>query len=292
MIDELRTFMRVVELESFTKAAESLHLSQPSVSVHIRRLEEQFETKLIKRSNKEKSIVITATGNILYKRAEEMLKLIEVTEDEIHDLQETLSGKLKIGASFTIGEYILPKFLGEMSEHYPELTCNVNIGNTEEICRQVEALILDLGLIEGTVCSKDLLAYEFATDEMLLVASPKHTWVDFDTDQLQNSVWISREEGSGTSATLHKFLHHYKITPKRIMRMGSNYAVKEAVIHGLGLTLISESIVQEDIERGRLQKIELPIKIERTLTCITNKGMHKSRLKDVFMKELIGDKEF
>ena len=115
MIEELKSFISVVEFKNFTKAANYLNLSQPSVSNHIKSLERYFNTKLIDRSIKQKKIFITDSGELLYKRAKEILNLLNMTIEELHNTDENINGHLRIGASLTIGEYILPNFLKSFS---------------------------------------------------------------------------------------------------------------------------------------------------------------------------------
>jgi len=148
MLEELKTFVAVVEYNSFTKAAENLNLSQPTVSVHIKNLESYFNTILIERSIKQKNMVITESGDFLYKRAKEILMLMESSIEEINNTSHSLKGHLKIGASYTIGEYYLPKLLKEYSKEYPDVKIEVVIKNTSDICKGVEDFKLDIGLTE------------------------------------------------------------------------------------------------------------------------------------------------
>ena len=130
MFEELKTFIAVVDCKNFTKAAESLNLSQPSVSTHIKNLEAFFGVTLINRSVKQKSISITESGYVLYKRAKEMIGIFDVTVKEVKELSDSVRGSLKIGASSTIGEYILPKFISKFCLRYPEINLELLIDNT------------------------------------------------------------------------------------------------------------------------------------------------------------------
>lgn len=155
ILEELKTFIAVVEYKNFTKAAEAINLSQPSVSLHIKHLEDYFNATLIKRSIKQKNITITKSGKLLYERGKQILELLEDTRYKLLDYSKVVKGELHIGASFTIGEYFLPAFLGYVAKEYPELKLLVTIENTANICRKVENLEVDLGLIEGIVpCDK------------------------------------------------------------------------------------------------------------------------------------------
>ena len=293
MVEEFKTYITVVETNSFTKAAERLHLSQPSVSIHIKRLEEHFGTTLIKRSNKDKALYITTTGNYLYRKAKECLQLLEDINMGIQQMEEVVIGKVKIGASLTVGECILPGFLNELTLKYPEIEYEVVIGNTEEICQKVRQLEIDMGVVEGKVNSTGFIQEVFYEDEMVLVRKPSvETPPVFDRKLLQKERWVSREEGSGTCESLQKLLSQYKIKPKHMTRMGSNYAVKESVIHGLGVTLISKTFIEKDVEAGALEIIPLPEPIHRQMHYIIEKDVRLNALKRRMVDELEAYKNF
>ena len=177
MIEELKTFISVVEFKNFTKAAKYLNLSQPSVSNHIKSLERYFDTKIIDRSIKQKNIYITESGEILYKRAKTILGLLNTTMDELHNTDTGVEGHLKIGSSLTIGEYILPSFLKEFCSKYPNIQIEVIIENTKSICDKLSNILLDIGLVEGAVNLPNLSQTYFYEDKMVL-ATPYNIEID------------------------------------------------------------------------------------------------------------------
>lgn len=246
MIDELKSFIEVVKCKSFTKASKIVNLSQPTVSQHVKRLESHFDAILIKRSNKSKKIIITSEGRILYNRGREIIKELEDIKLEMLRSQRKISGKLKVGATLTIGEHFLPPFLKQFSTEYPELKLEIIIENTASICEKVKDLEVDIGLIEGLDPHYSFKREYFYEDHMVLVVSNNSELLTepLSTENLQDQVWITREEGSGTREYLDLFLHLNNIVPRNIIILSSNYAVKEAVSAGLGITLISESVVK------------------------------------------------
>lgn len=147
IVDTLRVFVTVAEQSHFSKAGELLNLSQPGVSMHIRNLENELGAKLLYRSSKQ--VRLTEAGSILYKHAKQILAHFEEASQEIHMLQDEVTGSIHIGASFTIGEYILPAKLAEFANQYPQVKIQVTIGNTEEIIGGVRSNDLDIGFIEG-----------------------------------------------------------------------------------------------------------------------------------------------
>lgn len=288
MFEELKTFIAVVEFKNFTKASEYLHISQPSVSTHIKNLEKFFGVILINRSIKQKSIMITESGQILYKRAKEIINLLDITKLEVSNVSDSLKGRIKVGASLTIGEYILPKFLSTFIKKYPDIDVEIFIENTSLVCSSLKDLKLDIGLIEGISHSLDFNQKYFLKDKMVL-ALPYNSDLlsnNFTYDKLQNQKWIVRESGSGTRESLNMFLNVNEISPKNIMMLGSNYAVKEAVKNNLGVTIISNFIAYPSFLNKELSIIDLDDNYNRHFSYITPKNMKLSKASEVFISEL------
>jgi len=288
LFEELKTFIAVVEFKNFTKAGESLNLSQPSVSTHIKNLENIFGVTLINRSVRQKTIVITESGFTLYKRAKEIINLIDITYMEVRNTSNSIKGNLKIGASLTIGEYVLPKFLAIFTEKYPDIDVEIFIENTSSICSHLKGLTLDIGLIEGTSSSSSFTQEYFLEDKMVL-AFPYNSELiteSFTLNKLQNQKWVVREEGSGTREFLNMFLGTNEIIPKGIMVLGSNYAVKEAVKNNLGITIISDFVTNPAVENNELSTIDLGKPYTRHLSYILPKNITISKASQVFLDEL------
>ena len=288
MIEELKTFITVVEVKNFTKAAEQLNLSQPSVSNHIKNLENYFGVTLINRSVKQKSIFITERGYILYKKAKEIVSLLETTYMEIQNKSDSIKGSIKVGASLTIGEYVLPDFLAYFSKKYPDIDIEIVIENTATICNELKDVILDVGLIEGTSSSSSFEQEYFSKDEMVL-AFPYNNNImgeKFSFGKLQNQRWIAREEGSGTREFLNMFLGVNELTPENIMILGSNYAVKEAVKNNLGITIISKLVAAPAVENKEIHTIDLGENYIRHFSYILPKHITTSKATQIFLEEL------
>ncbi len=256
-LDTLRAFITVVELKNFSRAAELLHMSQPGVSLQIQSLENEFGATLLHRTSK--SVTPTKAGELLYERAKEMLALYEEAKQEIQFLQNTISGDLQIGASYTIGEYVLPKIMARFSRRYPEVEISVKIANTDEIVRSVRTGELEIGLVEGDVSFKDLSIEPFMRDELVIVASPVHPLGEMtvSAEQLQDQDWILRESGSGTRRYSDQFIEEYRLRMRRHFLFSSSQGVKEAVSNGLGIALLSQYIVRKELQSGELREIRL-----------------------------------
>lgn len=288
LFDELKTFITVVDCKNFTKAAKKLNLSQPSVSTHIKNLENYFDVILINRSVKQKNIFITESGHILYKRAKEMLNLLEVTYIDVHNSNDTIKGHIKIGASLTMGEFILPKFLSMFLKKYPDIDIEVLIDNTASISAGIKDLTLDIGLIEGSTSSSQLNQNFLLKDKMTLACpyDPNLNLKNLDYTYLENQKWLIREDGSGTREYLNMFLFLHQIMPRNIVVLGSNYAIKEAVKEGLGITIISNLVVNEAVKNKEISLINLDNKFERYFSYITPKNITLSKASQIFINEL------
>ncbi|RAL22066.1 selenium metabolism-associated LysR family transcriptional regulator [Thermoflavimicrobium daqui] len=288
--DALRTFVTVVEERNFTKAAEKLILSQPTVSLHIKQLEVELQTHLLSRSPKH--VQITPTGQILYQRAKQIIQLWEKTKEEMGDYLHTLRGFLKIGASLTIGEYILPMILTSYHEQYPYVQLEVVVGNTQEVVQQVRSHQLDLGLIEGHTQEREVKVSPFMEDEMVFVVGASHPLAqqkpNVSLESLQNQVWIAREKGSGTREYMDHLIRKWGLQLKDILMISSNQGVKELVSRGIGVTCISRWVVQKEVDRGEmvmLSVFEQPI--VRTLSYVLPMQTDLSRSGQVFLECLI-----
>lgn len=256
--DALKTFVTLVEVKNFTKTSEILHISQPSVSLHIKNLEAAFQTQLFIRSPK--SVHVTPTGEILYQRAKQIFSIYEQSREEILDHHQAVQGKLMIGASFTIGECILPTVIANLHEKFPLLEYEILIGNTAEIVEHVQLLKVDIGLIEGQANEKELTVRPFMQDTLVIVASHLHPLANqpiVTIDDLQNQKWVTREKGSGTGEYLNHFLRTHGLNTHSMLTISSNQGVKECVMQNLGLSLLSFSVVERELKYGELRLINM-----------------------------------
>ncbi|BAU28409.1 DNA-binding transcriptional LysR family regulator [Aneurinibacillus soli] len=285
----LRTFIAVVEEKNFTRAGERLNLSQPAVSLHIKQLETEFQAQLLDRSPKH--LYVTAAGEILYKRAVQMLNMYQKTQEELFAHLHTVTGTLRIGASFTIGEYILPGMIAQFSTSYPDVDIQVMIGNTDQVVKGVKLLQYDIGLIEGQVQDQELVMHPFMNDEMVLAVPIKHRLAGKKTiqiDELHDETWIVREEGSGTRVYTNHVIRSLGLRTDKLITLGSNQAVTEAVIIGLGITVISRWVIQRPLQYGELacptiQGHTFP----RMLSYIVPPHIERTRLLDAFISKIL-----
>lgn len=286
--EALKTFVTLAEVKNFTKTAELLLMSQPSVSLHIKNLEKEFQTQLFLRSPK--FLKITPTGEILYDRAKQIITIYEQTKQDILEQHNIIKGELKIGASFTIGEYILPSLLTDLQKDYPDLELQVIIGNTEEIVQSVRLFQVDIGLIEGQTNEKELSVHPFLQDELFIISSNDHKLAnknDVTISDLQNQSWITRESGSGTGEYLNHVIRSNGLKVKSLLTISSNQGIKETVINGMGLSLLSRSVIERDVRHSNLSIIKLKNhSFNRTLSYVYSPIMADKKNVKTFISSL------
>lgn len=288
IVDTMKVFVTVIEQKNFTRAAEILNISQPNVSLHIRNLENDFGAKLLHRSPKQ--VQITKAGEILYKHAKQILLHFEEAKLEINDLRHVVTGKLRVGASFTIGEYILPKVLAKYANQYPLVDVQIIISNTEEVVEGVRTNQLDIGLIEGETSAPDIHLEAFMEDEMVVIAPLNHPLSQIkllEKDMLQNQIWIFRETGSGTRTYMEKFVSELDLTIKRSFVFSSNQGVKEAVKAGLGMALLSRWTLEREIKTNEIRILPLKYKkIIRPFSLVHSKSSDESKAIKMFLQSI------
>lgn len=259
MLDyHLLVFTTVAEKKNFSRAAEVLNLTQPAISLQIQTLEDHYGVRLFERSNKR--VELTRAGEILYKYAMQILRLHHEAHQSINDLMGLVTGRLLIGASLTVGEYVLPHLLAIFTKTYPEVSVEVFIGNTEEIAEQALSNTIDLGLVEGPINKNRLFITPFMEDEMMLIVPTMHPLADHpyvEVNDLLDETFILREAGSGTRFAMEELLHELNIEPKKVIQLGSTQSIKEAVEAGLGISFISKWTIRKELSLNTLSALRV-----------------------------------
>ncbi|CAH0139035.1 selenium metabolism-associated LysR family transcriptional regulator [Peribacillus sp. Bi134] len=287
-MDPLKVFVTVIEQKNFSRAGDILNLSQPGVSLHIRNLENELGTKLIYRSPKQ--VQITEPGKILYRHAKQMLNHYETAKREINEFNNVVSGTMKIGASFTIGEYYLPKVLAEFAAQYPMVDIQIIISNSNDVIQGIRSNKLDIGLIEGETNYKDIDVRPFMNDEMIVVVPPDHPLSQMDLiegNMLQNQTWVLREQGSGTRTYSDKLLSSLELNIKKTFIFTSIQGVKEAVMAGLGIALLSRLTVQKELKSNELKTFHLKNEpIIRPFSIVKKLDFEASKAMELFLRKV------
>lgn len=287
MLDnQLYIFMTVADKKNFSRAGEFLNMTQPAISQHIHALEEYYGVKLFERSSKK--VELTQAGTILYNYARNILNLHQVAKRAVADLVDTVTGKLNIGASLTIGEYVLPRLLANFAAKYPDVEYSVWIGNTELIHERTREGTIDIGLVEGVIEDGQLLIKPFLQDELVLVAPMSHPLAaksSISREDLRECVFVIREEGSGTRLAVEEFFLKAGFRPERIITLGSTQAIKEAVEAGLGITILSKWCLRKELLLGSLKLLRIKgLEIPRWFFLVQLKDKFQSRAGDEFFK--------
>ncbi len=203
----LQVFYTVAKVLSFTKAAETLHMTQPAVTFQVKQLEEFFNTRLFDRTHNK--ITLTEAGKIVYDYAEKILDHYEKMNSEVRELTGEVTGSLLIGASTTIAEYMLPSLLGAFKKQFEDVNIRLQVGNTDAIVAMVENNMIDLGVVEAPVYNKNLEVEVCRLDEMVLIVPEGHPLSNRDkisVEDMRKYRYISREEGSGSRSVIDNYI--------------------------------------------------------------------------------------
>lgn len=289
----LQVFHTLAREKSFSKAARILCLTQPAVSHQIQVLEEYLEARLFER--KKGRVDLTESGRILLRYSEQILGLYERAEKEIADLTKVSKGRLRIGASTTIGQYLVPRIIGEFKERFPGIEIFLINANTQEIAVKLLADSIDLGLVEGPVKDKDILVEKFVEDELVLISSPKHAWSakeKIDESELLQESFIMREEGSGTRKIIKDRLKAAGIDLSQLkikMELGNSESIKAAVEADLGVAIVSKWTILKEKKLDTLKSYSLnEINLVRYFSIITNQKRFRTKPMEEFLGFLKG----
>lgn len=259
-IESLRMFCRVVEEGSISKAARLGYVSQPAVTRQIRQLEDSYGTTLFDRT--EGKLTHTEAGKLLYPYAKEILALNKHAYDEIQKQLGKAAKTLHVGASLTIGEYLLPGLIGQFKKHHPDIEFSLSIGNTPLMLEKLEENRIDIALVEGVFQHDQYKKKKFADDELILITAYDHPWCkkeQIDLHELPEEKMIWREKESGTRSIVEDALrkHHVLDKIENAMELGSMQAIKSAVEANLGTSILPKLTVQKELKYKTL--CEVPI---------------------------------
>jgi DNA-binding transcriptional LysR family regulator len=277
-------FHTVARLLSFTKAAESLHMTQPAVTFQVRQLEEHFNTRLFDRTHNR--ISLTEAGKRAYEYADRIFTLYSEMENSVRELTGEISGILMIGASTTIAEYMLPSLLGDFKEKYPDVHVRLKVSNSDGIVSMVENNVIDLGVVESPVNNKNLVVEVCRLDEMVLVVQPGHVLTKLDKVPVRlipDYPWICREEGSGTREVILDYLTANGLNSNDlnvVMELGSPESIKGAIETGMGISVLSRATILKELQLGLLAEVPLDPPLVRPFTFVHQKQKFRLRAMD------------
>ena len=288
----LEAFCKVVELKSFTKAAEEIYLSQPTVSEHIRTLEESIGEKLLDRLGRE--VLPTPAGKILYRYARKMLREHDEALQAIRKFRGELSGHFIIGASTIPGTYILPALIGSFKVSYPSVDITVRISGSHLIAEEVVKGGMELGIVGALWNDPSLEWKEGFSDELVVAVPPDHPWTLHDSvtlEEMAGEPFILRERDSGTRKVMEHILKEHGFDPSRlrvVAEIGSTEAVKQCVKERVGVSIVSGRALAGDLARDDLASVPVEgIRFRRSFFFVTRKKRQLSPVCSTFLDHLL-----
>jgi DNA-binding transcriptional LysR family regulator len=290
-IRRLNIFCKVVELKSFTRASETVLLSQPTISENIRLLEEAFGEKLLDRLGRE--VQPTPAGRILYQYARRILQLRDEAQQALRQFRGDLAGTLALGASTIPGAYLLPGLVESFQGRHPAIRLRLKIGGSAQIVQDLLQGEVELAVVGALLKDHLLDSEELFADELVLIVHPRHPWsgrTSVAPQELSNQPFIQRESGSGTRLVTAQALKDAGVDSANLQvvaEMGSTEAVRQCVKAGLGLSILSSLAVAEDVRQGALSVVPLRgLTIRRPLYLVQRKNRQLSPIGHLFFNHL------
>ena len=294
-LQQLRILKAIATKKNFTKAASSLYISQPSLSKQIKILEENLDTILINRERN--NISLTENGKVFLQYSERILILCEESCRALIDLKKGDRGTLKVGASQTIGTYLMPRILTLFTQNYPQIDLQAQVASTKIIATNIQNQKLDVAIIGGEIAKpleKKLTVHPFVYDELSLIISNSHPFAVkkvIEKEDLYCLDFITLNSTSTVRQFIDNLLIHNKIQPnelRTILQLNSIEGIKTAVSLGLGAAFVSSSSIEKEIKLKQIKILKIEnLSIRRQLSIISNPECYKSKAFQLFYNELI-----
>lgn len=284
----LKVFMSVAKHLSFTKASQELFISQPAITKHIHELESKYGEQLFERTGNK--IYLTNAGELLLQHAEQILEEYSSLAYEMNLLHNEFVGELRLGASTTIAQYVLPPILANFIKRYPQIKLSLFNGNSRDIENALQEHRIDLGLVEGVSRLPNMKYTSFMKDELVAVVPADSRWADMEEinpKNLLNMPLVLREYGSGTLDVIEQALakHNIHLADLHIlMYLGSTESIKLFLQHYDCMGIISIRSIQEELKTQKLQVIEINgMSITREFEFIELQG-HENDISQLFIQ--------
>lgn len=291
-IHHLRVFASVFKNRSFSKASEELHLTQPTISNHIKALEDEFDCKLFDRLGR--TILPTKEAEVLYSHSMELIERTNNLREAVGLMKKDISGKLIIGASTIPGVYLLPGFMSEFRKKFPSISFQILISDSKGILENISRHELLLGIVGAKLGNEHIKYMPFIEDELIVVSSPHLSKNRMMTlQELLKFPMVLREEGSGTRKETEKFLANKGLSLENVHIagvFGSTDAIKQAVKAGLGVSILSKFSVADELKYKILEEIKLTdIQMKRRFYIVTHKKRTLPRLYETFLNFIVAE---
>lgn len=286
---QVEVFYYVAKFRSFSKAAEALLLTQPTISGHIKSLEESLALVLFDRLGRE--VTLTQAGEVLYTYAKRLLSIKTAALQALQELQGGVIGELLIGGSSIPGQYVLPPILGRFKRQYPDITVVLSITDTMDIMERIVRGDLELGMVGACVPHAQVLYETFVEDELVLAVASDHPWAGQGTVPLQDLMtqpFIQRERGSGSRLVTEQILKHHGLAPdmlSTVAEMGSTEAIKQGIKAGIGVSILSRIALTDELRAGSVCTVAIDgVALQRHFYLIRHRGRTLSPLCQTFAR--------
>ena len=291
---KLEIFALVVQEGSFSAAAARLFMTQSAVSQHIQSLEAGLGTKLFRRGRR--GVTLTTAGGTLYEYTREILRLVAEAETTITNVEHLESGQVHIGATPGVSVYLLPEWMQRFQRRYPNLTISLQTAVTEEVVSGVLDHSLDVGFIEGELKANvdDRLGRLILQQiKMLVIIGKGHAWWNrtaVPIEALHEHPFITRQHNSRTRQWIDSILARHRIVPRVIAEFDNPESIKQAVISGMGVTILPEYAVRGERERGHIRALEIDdLPLHRNLKIVWDKSEPCTPVTRAFLNRLTDD---
>lgn len=282
-VRQLEIFKEVATTGHVTNSSEALGISQSAISMALQELEANLGTKFFERRNKK--LILNENGRLLLERSTAMLKEFEELESAF--LEDGISGKLKIGASQTIGDYMIPQLIYAFMARYPLSKCELVVANTKDIVSMLDSGDVDVAFVEGYVNDQRIDTKHWSDDELIAIVSDKKVFKkdEYKLSELESSKWILREKGSGTRAIFEEGLGDNFPKLNIFLTLGHNEAIKNLVMDTDSITCLSRQVVQKELDGQKLFEIKIKnFSFKRKLLRLTHKEKYQSKLLKSFLE--------
>jgi DNA-binding transcriptional LysR family regulator len=285
---QLRIFVGVARELSVTRAASALGISQPAASQAVRELERRLDTTLFEREKNR--LRLTYHGDLFFGPALQMLEEASRVGHALTQPKGRLAGELNFGASTTIGNYIMPEPLQRFRQAQPDVRIRMTIAHTATVVDRVLARDLPLGLVEGRVHHPDLVATPYAQDQLVVVCRPDHAWAsrgEATGQEVVDAPFIARERGSGTRVIIEDRFRSAGFYLTSMVELGNTESIKDAVMRGLGISIMSSKAVVREVDAGLLSTLLLTdVPLTRSFQTVRRTDRRLSPVLETFLNLL------
>ena len=288
---QVEVFYYVAKFRSFSKAAEALLLTQPTISGHIKALEESLTLVLFDRLGRE--VTLTQAGEVLYNYAKRLLSVKTAAVQALQELQGGVSGELLVGSSSTPGQYVLPPILGHFKRQYPDITVVLPITDTMDTIERIVHGDLELGIVGAWVQHAQVIYERFVEDELVLAVAHNHPWAQqglVPLEALATQPFIQRERGSGSRLVMEQTLKQHGFEPatlRTVAEMGSTEAIKQGIKAGIGISIVSRIALTDELRAGSMCTVAIDgVTLQRSFYIIRHRGRTLSPLCQTFERFL------